>query len=145
MPDLEWSVTHDGHEAAGYPSLPAAKRRAGRDERERIRLARIRGHIVLSLITGPAFAVLITSGRSIEEFATAMVLLHLTLRSLDDAVNIGWSYAWNWDHATEGPEQVSWPGRLVLVVTEWLRARQLSGTGNSESPSIIVLPPELLA
>jgi hypothetical protein len=178
MPDLEWSVTPDGHEGAGYrirrvegrpprwrletlddpvyggartptvslhPSLPAAKRRAGRDERERIRLARVRGHIVLSLITGLAFAVLMASGRSVEEFAAAMVLLHVTLRSLGDAVIIGWRHAWTWDHDTEGPERVSWSGRIVLVVTEWLRTRQLMGTADSESPSIIVLPPELPA
>jgi hypothetical protein len=176
MPDLEWSVTPDGHEAAGYrirqvearppcwrletlddpvyggartpavsvhPSLQAAKRRAGRDERDRIRLARVRGHILLSLIAGPAFVGLMTSGRSIEEFVTAMVLLHATLRSLEDAINIGWSHAWNWDHATEGPERMSWSARIVLFVTEWLRKRQLMGTADSESPSIIVLPPEL--
>ena len=178
MPDLEWSVTPNGHEAAGYrirrvdgrpprwrletlddpvydgartpavslhPSLPAAKRRAGRDERDRIRLARVRGHIVLSLITGPVFVVLMNSGRSIEEFAAAMVLLHVTLRSLEDAISIGWSHAWNWDHDSEGPEQMSWSARIVLFVTEWLRKRQLTGTAYSESPSIIVLPPELPA
>ena len=74
-----------------------------------------------------------------------MVLLHVSLRSLEDAINIGWSHSWNWDDDTVGPERMSWSARIVLFVTEWLRKRQLTDTAHSQSPSIIVLPPELPA
>lgn len=174
MSDLEWSVTSDGHESAGYrirridgrpprwqletidgpvhagaraptvsvhPSLRAAKRRAGRDETERIRLARVRGHIVFGVVCGLAFLVFLVSG-SFAAFVVAMVFLYVALRFLAGAIEVGLGEAWNWDHESEGRSRLSWSARIVVAATQYLRRRRLAGGRPSESPAIIILPPE---
>ena len=124
-----------------HPSLAAAKRRAGHDETERIRHARVRGHVVFGAVTGLVFLILLVSN-SLAAFVAAMICLYVALRFLAGAVELGLAEAWNWDHESEGAERLSWSARFVLAATNYLRKRQLAGARQAEPPSIIVLPPE---
>ena len=123
-----------------HPSLRAAQRRAEHDETERIRHARVRGHLVFGAVTGLVFLILLVSD-SFAAFVAAMILLYAALRFLAGAVELGLAEAWNWDHQSEGREHLSWSAQLVLAATNYLRRRQLAGAKQAEPPTIIVLPP----
>ena len=57
-----------------HATVPDAKRRAQREEEERVRLARVRGHAVVGVIAGLIFTALFTSTHSAGVFIGLHVL-----------------------------------------------------------------------
>lgn len=126
-----------------HATLPDAKRRAQRDEQERVRLARVRGHAVVGVVAGLLFTALFTATHSAWVFLGSMFLLYLALQSLVDAVTVHLSHAWGWNRDPGGPERLSLSSRLVLTATEQLRRRQLASVATEPPAAIIMLPPNL--
>ena len=124
-----------------HPTLLAARQRAEHDERERIAVARVRGHVTLSITAGLLFIVLLTTIPRVEAYLASMFFLWLTLRSLVDAVEIHTEQAWGSIGFSPYDAPSSWTSRLVWRLANRLRRRQLAVRAE-ESPAIIVLPPE---
>ena len=126
-----------------HVTLRDAKDRARRDERERIRRARVTGHFVVAVAASLTFAL---SSAALAQtpvgFVVAVILVYVALRSFADAAGVWLGDAWGWTRDRGGPEHLPWSGRWVLAMVEGLHRRSLASTRAEPTSPIVTLPPE---
>ena len=125
-----------------HRTLRDAKRRAGRDEQDRIRRARVTGHVVVGIAASLIAAALSPFIDTIPGFVAFLVFLFVALRSLADAAGVWLGDAWGWPRDRGAPEKITWSGRRVLALMEAMRRRRLASARAEAEPAILMLPPE---
>jgi hypothetical protein len=138
------AVRHGGRSprTSIHATVLDAKRRAQREEDERVRLARVRGHAAVGVVAGLIFTALFTSTHNAGVFIASMFFLYAALQSLVDAVSVLTAHAWGWTRDPGGPERLNWSSRMVLTAMERIRERQLASIRAEPPPAIIMLPPD---
>lgn len=126
-----------------HPTLREAKYRARCDEGERIRRARLAGHVVLGMAASLAYVAVSSTALalSVTGFAAAIALFYLALGSFADAVEVWLGNGWEW----AGNERVSLRSRLadrwLLSLVEGSRRRWLTAAHAEPAPSVRTLSP----
>ncbi len=125
-----------------HPTLRSAKDRARHDERDRVRRARVTGHLAVGIAASLIFAMLVPLMSSLGWFVVASVVLFVALRSLADAAGVWLGDAWGWTRHRGEPEPMTWSSRRVLSAMESLRRRRLAAAQIETPPAILMLPPD---
>jgi len=129
-----------------HATLREAKSRARRDERERIRLARTRAHVVIGTAASLTYVAVssTTLALSMAGFAVAMILFYVALGSFADALEVWWGEGWGWARGRRIPARLSWFDRWLVVLMKATRRRALAVANFEPAPAVLPLPPEPL-
>lgn len=124
-----------------HPSLVAAKDRARRDERDRIRRARISCHLALGTVAMLTLIVVGTLMANLVAFWAAVVLLYVGLGSLAEAYWIWVNGAWGSTRERGALEPVTLSDRVILAMVERSHHRSVAAMRAEPAPAILLVPP----
>ena len=125
-----------------HSTVKQAKDRAAREESERIRRARVVGHLLVGMASTFVFIPLVANMRRFWVLIAVLTVLIVALRSFADAVGVWLGDAWGWTRDRGGPEYITRSGRWVLNVMDRLQRRSWAAARAEPESAIIILPPQ---
>jgi hypothetical protein len=126
-----------------HPTLRDARERASRDERQRIRRARVTGHCTIGIAAALGFVAVSSTALALSAagFFSAMGLFYLALESFADALGVSLGHPPAASHGRREPDRLTWSARWVLAMVEGPRRRNWAVAPADPAPAVRALPP----